>query len=130
MVKQIEIDKIERSCRVWNTKYEGSKFVINDLRETISTLKDQFEFDDRIIKHFLGVFMKFTQNMKPEYIPEHIFMYYFIKNIISLKYYNHDDEEECKFYEDLKGNIYKFLTAIVEKEKARIENGKKGNNRK
>ena len=129
-VKQIEIDKIERSCRVWNAKYEGSKFVINDLREAISTLKDQFEFDDRIIKHFLGVFMKFTQNMKPEYIPEHIFMYYFIKNIISLKYYNHDDEEECKFYEDLKGNIYKFLTAIVEKEKARIENGKKGNNRK
>ena len=37
---------------------------------------------------------------------------------------------ENAVYEDLKGNIYKFLTAIVEKEKARTENGKKGNNRK
>ena len=55
-------------------------------------------------------------NMSPDNVDEHVYMYYFIKNILSLKYYNKDDEEEIKFYDKVRQNLIKFLELIEEKD--------------
>ena len=116
-VKVIEVDKFDRTCRSFLAKYENSKFIINDVREALPTILTAFDnkYDERTVKTFLVAFTKYAQNMKPDVIEDHVFMYYFIKNIISLSYYNVDDEEETKFYDDLKVSIRTFLDAIVEK---------------
>lgn len=115
--KKIELEKFERTCADWCMKYNNTKMVINnlyDLYPILSVLTDGV-FDDEIVKRFIIAFTKYTLNMSPEKVDEHVFMYYFIKNILSLKYHNVDDEKEKEFYDKVKDNVFAFLTLIREK---------------
>lgn len=130
-VKQIEIDKFKRTCTEWCSKYKDNKFIINNVYDIYPVIQNVFEgydFDDDVIKKFVVVFIKYTRNMDPNNIAEHMFMFYFIKNILLLKFHNEEDEKEVEFCNDVKNNIHKFLTLITEKDaKEAIKNVKKNN---
>lgn len=118
-VKKIEVEKFEKTCLSWLYKYSNHKMVINNLSDTFPVLKSElaeFRFDDDTIKKFIVIFTKYSMNMSPDNVDEHVYMYYFIKNILSLKYYNKDDEEEIKFYDKVRQNLIKFLELIKEKD--------------
>ena len=55
--------------------------------------------------------------MSPDKVDEHILMYYFIKNILSIKYHNDTDEKENKFYDEVLRNVIKALDIIKERVK-------------
>ena len=117
-VKKIEVEKFEKTCLSWLYKYSNHKMVINNLSDTFPVLKSElaeFRFNDDTIKKFIVIFTKYSMNMSPDNVDEHVYMYYFIKNILSLKYYNKDDEEEIKFYDKVRQNLIKFLELIEEK---------------
>lgn len=118
-VKKIEVEKFEKTCLSWLYKYSNHKMVINNLSDTFPVLKSElaeFGFSDDTLKKFIVIFTKYSMNMSPDNVDEHVYMYYFIKNILSLKYYNKDDEEEIKFYDKVRHNLIKFLELIEEKD--------------
>lgn len=118
-VKKIEVEKFEKTCLSWLYKYSNHKMVINNLSDTFPVLKSElaeFRFSDDTLKKFIVIFTKYSMNMSPDNVDEHVYMYYFIKNILSLKYYNKDDEEEIKFYDKVRRNLIKFLELIEEKD--------------
>jgi len=123
-VKKIEIEKFEKTCKAWLHRYSDHKMVINNLIDTFPVLKselEEFRYSDDTIKKFIILFTKYTMNMSPDNIEEHVFMYYFIKNILSLKYHNKEDEEEVKFYDKVRQNIIKFLNLIEEKDQKGVK---------
>ena len=118
-VKKIEIDKFKRTCSEWCAKYKDHKFIINNVYDIYPVIKSEFEgydYDDDTIKKFVVVFIKYTRNMNPDNLSEHTFMFYFIKNILLLKYHNEEDKNEKEFCDKVRYNINKFLTLIVEKD--------------
>ena len=118
-VKPIMVDKFKRTCDEWCLKYKDHKMIINNVYDLLPALQSMFTgygFDDKIYKKFICVFINYTKNMKPDNISEHVFMYYFIKNILGIVYCNTEDEQEVKFCLTVKDNVNKFLTAIKEKE--------------
>ena len=118
-VKPIMVDKFKRTCEEWCMKYKNHKMIINNVYDLYPVLQSIFQgygFTDDIYKKFICVFINYSKNMKPDNIAEHVFMYYFIKNILGIKYCNPEDEQETKFCNTVKDNINKFLTAIKEKE--------------
>lgn len=118
-VKPIMVDKFKRTCDEWCLKYKDHKMIINNVYDLFPALQSIFSgygFDDKTYKKFICIFINYTKNMKPDNIPEHVFMYYFIKNILGIVYCNAEDEQEAKFCLTVKDNVNKFLTAIKEKD--------------
>ena len=72
-------------------------------------------FDMIVIETFIVAFIKYTMNMKPANLNEHIFMYYFVTNILSFDYYDKNNIEDVKFHEDLAHTINEFLEDIRER---------------
>lgn len=110
-IKKIDIDKFDTRCKEFDFKYNNTKFIINTIADTVPILVKVFEdsVSEEQLKKFIIVFIKYSQNMKPDIVSDHIFMYYFIKHIISLPYANKDDAEEMEFYDTVKDNIHKFI---------------------
>ncbi|MDD3121918.1 MAG: hypothetical protein PHC62_00215 [Candidatus Izemoplasmatales bacterium] len=116
-VKKIELEKFKKVCSDWIYKYNSTKMIINNLYDIFPVLVSEFgeEYEEDYIKEFVIVFTKYSMNMSPDKVDEHVFMYYFIKNILGLKYYNHEDEEEVTFYDKVRNHIRLFLNEIVMK---------------
>ena len=114
-VKKIELEKFgNRLAMGFNNKYKNSKFTIRNVESLIPILKRWLPGEEEEkIKKFIAIFIKYTVNMKPENLPEHVFMYYFVKNIESLECYNHSNEEEEKFYGDLLQRINSIYKEIA-----------------
>ena len=94
---------------------------------TIGTLDRVLEkkYDMVTIQKFIVAFINFTKNFTPSNIDEHVFMYYFIQNILALEVVV-PEEEQTEFNDLLMNNINKFLDLIIEKD-AQKEEQKKGN---
>lgn len=123
-VKKIQVEKFDRACREFNQKYQSSKLVINNIQTVIPVLDRHVDksIDLNILKEFICVFINYTQNMSPDNISEHIFMYFFIKNILGLDYYKKSGKDaDNEFSDNLVKNINEFLYAIIER-----KNDKKG----
>lgn len=121
-IKKIELEKFKRTCNEWINKYKDSKMIINNIYDIypllVSYLKVKgYNYKDDHIKIFMIVFMKYTEKMSPDKVDEHILMYYFIKNILSIKYHNDTDEKENKFYNEVLENVIKALDIIKERVK-------------
>ena len=121
-IKPIEIDKFERECKEWCYKYKDTEEIINNPKDLLQRLtwwnkENNYNYDEKTLKKFILIFLKYSKDMKPKNIEEHVFMYYFIKNILTLKFVNKDNKEEYEFYESVQFNIKKMLDLIVEKDK-------------
>lgn len=115
-VKQIELDKFKRTLQEFNRKYYNNKFQIKDVGMTIPVLDRCLDkkYDIDIIKRFIVIFINYSKNFTPSNIDEHVFMFYFIQNILALDIKIPGNEYE-NFNEIVKENIYKFLDLIEEK---------------
>lgn len=113
-VKPIQISKIKRTCDEFNYKYQKSINTINDIKFIITTLDRHADPDIDIdtIKKFVCIFINYTKNKKPDDVVDHTFMYYFVKNIISLDQYDHTSEEEDKFYTELLDRLNSIFKEI------------------
>lgn len=124
-VKPIQIDKFNRTCAEFNMKYKDSKTSITDISTVVPVLDRHADkkYDLVVLKEFVCAFVNYTMNMKATNIDDHIFMYFFITNILSFDYYDENNEEDKKFHDDLLNTINNFLEIIC---KRRQEKGLKG----
>lgn len=113
-VKPIQISKIKRTCDEFNYKYQKSVNAINDVKFVITTLDRHADGDIDIdtIKKFVCIFINYTKNKKPDDVVDHTFMYYFVKNIISIDQYDHSSVDEDNFYTELINRINDILREI------------------
>lgn len=115
-VRKIDIEKFKKTCRSFNFKYRNSINIINDITQVLLILDRNVDksYDIDIIKEFICIFIKYTdiKNMKADNIIDHVFMYNWIFNIISLDMYNKNDEFAVQFHDQLINNINNFLKII------------------
>ena len=112
-IRKIDVEKLDKAIRNFEMKYEKSKFTIRDLRQVPDVLRRHVSpsYTDKVIDTFVAVFCKYTDNMKPENVDEHTFIYYFIDNILSLNVpaTTQDDKD---FNDNLIKSINRFLNEI------------------
>ena len=126
-IRKIDIEKFPKTCRNFNMKYENTTQVINNIAETLPIL-DRFamkHFAIDTLKEFICIFIKYTdiKKMKPENIVDHVFMYNWIMNIISLDLYNPEDEFAVTFRQELLDSINNFLQEIIDFKGGKVANG-------
>lgn len=121
-VKPIQLDKFKRTCQDFNRKYYNNTFNIKDVGMTVPVLDKVLDkkYDITTLQSFIVLFINYTKNFIPSNIDEHVFMFYFIQNILALeiKIPGKDYED---FNEIVKKNIYKFLDLIIERNNEKIE---------
>lgn len=115
-VKKIMLEKFKRTCMEFNVKYQKSQNIIQDV-QLIERALDRHaakKFDMVVINEFICIFILYTQmkNMDPNNIVDHTFMYYFIQNILTLDYYDKNNEKDAEFHDQLINNINMFLEDI------------------
>lgn len=115
-VKKIQIEKFEKTCRDFNTRYQKSQNIITELSLALSSLDRHApkHYDIDVLKEFLCIFVNYTRNMNPNDKIDHVFMYYFIYNITTLDFYNKENEEDVAFHDELLNNIDTCLKDIIE----------------
>lgn len=116
-IKPIQLDKFKRTCEEFNSKYYNNTFKIRDIMSTIPVLDRKLDkkYDIKVIHKFIVAFINYTRYFSPSNIDEHIFMFYFIQNILSLDIDIPGDDYE-NFNNLVKENIYKFLDLIIERD--------------
>lgn len=127
-VKSIQVEKFNRTCSEFNRKYYSSTFNINDVGMTIGVLDRVLkgEYNINCIKKFIVAFINYTKNFTPNNVDEHVFMYYFIQNILALDV-KVTDEAFAGFNELVMNNIHNFIELIIERDnqKQEVKKGKK-----
>lgn len=129
-VKSIQVEKFNRTCSEFNRKYYNNTFKINDVGMTVGVLDRVLDkkYNITCIKKFVVAFINYTKNFTPTNIDEHVFMYYFIQNILALDL-KVPENTQVEFNDLLISNINKFLDLIIEKDNQK-EELKKGNVKK
>ena len=121
-IKKFDLEKPERVYSIFTHKYENHRYNISDIRSCPSILsrhlKDIPETD--LIK-FCLCFCKYIQNMSPDNIVDHTFMYYFIRNIYLLDSLN----PRGGLYESLSGKEKEFYDSFTSAIRIAINNMKK-----
>ena len=115
-VRRIDVEKLDKTIRRFNYKYENSTMVIRDISSAVDVLSRHV--NKRIsltaIKTFVAIICKYCENMKPSNLAEHTFMYYLINNILSLDI-PFTNEADIMWNDEFLNNINKFLTLIEER---------------
>lgn len=108
--KKYHLEKPEKVYREMHIKYSKSRFEINDIAAVPHILSRHVDKDietDKLVKFALA-FCQYTSHMKADDPADHAFMYYTIKNIISLDLLSEDDV----FKRELVSRIEKILNII------------------
>lgn len=117
IVKKINKDlkKFNRHCMEFNYKYQNSKFKITDVSLLVNCLSRHLGEDISVedIKKFVLLFTNICRNMSDKNIIEHTFMYYTIKNILTIEHLQKDNE----FYTNMISDITDIINRIKEIEK-------------
>ena len=118
-VKKIQIEKFKRTCSDFNFKYQKSQNIITELSTVLPVLDRHCNksFNIDVLQEFICIFVNYTKTMDSNNKIDHIFMYYFIHNILTLDLYDKSNEEDVAFHNNLLNNINNFLVDIVEKRK-------------
>lgn len=115
-IRRIDVEKLDKTIRRFNYKYENSTMVIRDISSAVDVLSRHV--NKRIsltaIKTFVAIICKYCENMKPSNLAEHTFMYYLINNILSLDI-PFTNEPDIVWNDEFLNNINKFLTLIEER---------------
>jgi len=118
-----DTSKYGKICRSFNSKYENSKFKINNVMLLLGILNRKFadnpEITDEDIMRFIMLFCRECEMKNSNNILDHVFMYYTVQNILMLDYAN-DTEESNVFTKQLLSNIIDVIMLIREKMMERI----------
>lgn len=120
-IKKFDVEKPSRYYTYFNSKYENHKNNISNIGDCSKILDrhldDKYSIND-IIKLTVA-FCKYCQNMSPDNLEEHTFMYYFIRNIIMLDRFNPRgsiketmDNKSRKFYDKYIENLERCIDNI------------------
>lgn len=124
-IKKFDLKKPNRYFDPFNWKYENHTNVINDIKSCPAIL-DRHHISDY---HHLSValcvaFCKYCENMSPDNIADHTFMYYFIRNIIVLdrinprgEMYETLDDRSKEFYDKIFSNLGDCINNLIERNK-------------
>lgn len=107
-VKKFDISDPNRAIRSFNGKYTNSTHNINDISTIIPVLMNHCGFTKEEATEFMMCIIRYTGNMKPTVLKEHVFMYYTVANILSLSVMT-NVETESKFANALVGNIKELM---------------------
>lgn len=120
-VKKIQIEKFKRTCSDFNFKYQKSQNIITELSTALPVLDRHCakSYDIDVLQEFVCAFVNYTKNMDPNNKIDHIFMYYFIHNILTLDFYDKSNEEDVAFHNDLLNSINIFLSDIVKRRQSK-----------
>ena len=120
-IKKFEIEKPSRVVTGFYAKYEKSNLGINDVWDityciprhlaTASTPVTPDKITKRTVIAFTIAFCKYCMNMTVDSITDHVFMYYFIKNILYLDALPSGDKP-AQFGQDLIDRIKAILEDI------------------
>ena len=118
-----DTSKYGKICRSFNSKYENSKFKINNVMLLLGILNRKFadnpEITDEDIMRFIMLFCRECEMKNSNNILDHVFMYYTVQNILMLDYAN-DTDESNMFTKQLLSNIIDVIMLIREKMMERI----------
>ena len=110
-IKNYELEKPEKVFRDFNMKYINHKNTINDISYCPYILDRHLENEDDNTKICVA-FCKYAKNMSPDNIEDHTFMYYFIRNIMTIdrvnpkgKGYDTMNDESKQFYDTFINNL-------------------------
>ena len=121
-IKNIEAKEPDkRVFTYFNSKYEKHRYTINDIRSCPSILDRHLTEYNHIQNTLLCVaFCKYCQNMSPDNMNEHTFMYYFIRNIIAIdrlnpkgRLYEGMDDRSKQFYDKFVAQLKAAMEAII-----------------
>ncbi len=120
-----------KRVRDFTFKAEKSKYIINDMNIMLRALNKYFgnKYPEYIYKAFICQFYYTTMDLDFNKPDEIAYVYYTIKNVISLEFVN--KEKMLDFNQELVANLTRLLDYIVELDKAyqeRIKN-RKGKNK-
>lgn len=106
-----ELSKYNHYLRSFKIKYDNHKFSITDPSLVIDTLLRKTDYTEDEIKEFLILFFKISMNFSPDIISEHAYMYYTLKNIISLDFLDEESEFAGELYNNL-NKVFKFIQEV------------------
>lgn len=121
-IKNIEAKEPEkRVFSYFNSKYEKHRYTINDIRSCPDILDRHLTEYNHLQNTLLCVaFCKYCQNMNPDNMNEHTFMYYFIRNIIAIdrlnpkgRLYEGMDDRSKQFYDKFVAQLKSAMEAII-----------------
>ena len=115
-IKKFDLEKPSRVYSNFITKYTNHKNNITDIRICPDILDRHIKTDHNSNLKLCLAFCKYTMNMNPDNVEDHTFMYYFIRNIITIdrlnpkgKAYDTMSDEYKKFYDGFVENINKCI---------------------
>lgn len=125
--RKIDLEDFDKTCKKFNAQYETSTNVITDVAQVWPALcrNDKIDGTTEIYKEFICLFIAYCKkhNLDPNNIVQHTFMYYFIQNIVTLEFYNPDNEEDVKFHDDIVANIQRVINYLSQKDFDSIQEG-------
>lgn len=125
--RKIDLEDFDKTCKKFNAQYETSTNVITDVAQVWPSLcrNTHIEGTPVLYKEFICLFIAYCKkhNLDPNNIVQHTFMYYFIQNIITLEFYNPDNEEDVKFHDGIVTNIQRVIDYLSQKDFDSIQEG-------
>lgn len=117
IINRKDANRFKRYCEEFDDKYRESKFNIHSIRLIIPLLKrklpnETITEDD--IKRFAVLICKTTKGLNNENIVNHTYMYYLIKNILSLEYSDNESKFSKELLENITNVVLKIKSSIVE----------------
>lgn len=125
--RKIDLEDFDKTCKKFNSQYEDSTNVITDVAQAWPALcrNTNIHSEPLYYKEFICLFIAYCRkhNLDPNNIIDHTFMYYFIQNIVTLEFYNPDNEEDVKFHDDIVNNIQRITDYLSQKDFDSIQEG-------
>lgn len=115
-IRKIDIEKLNKTIRRFNSKYETSKMVIRDISNAEEVLARHVHkmYSQTAIKAFIALICKYCENMSPDNLAEHTFMYYLVNNILSLDV-PFTNEADIMWNDEFINNVNRFLGLIEQR---------------
>lgn len=120
-----DTSKFKKMCRKFNDKYINSKFKISSVDMCYGAIHSAIpELSDEYIKKFIMLFCKTCENMNPDDLNDHVFMYYTIQNIRLLQHEESliegaGEADRSEMYTTVIENIKKTVREIMNYEVAK-----------
>lgn len=108
-----DVKNYTKFCRNFNLKNESSKFAINDVSLMAPILVRVLDISEESAKKFVILFCKRCENLSSSDVVDCAYMYYFIKNILTLDYIN---EAKTDFSVNLIKSIDDMINEIIDVE--------------
>lgn len=115
-VRHIDLERFDKYCESFNSKYENTEYTINDVMQAYDALCRSGHFNEEaaVYEKFVAYFIAYCDKHKlsVDDIVDHTYMYYFIKNILLMDCYNPNDPEDLQFHKSYLRCVQNALNVV------------------